>query len=590
MSTDPHRSRQDFPSSEGLASVDEDWAQLRTLLLAPEQTQLDELRERLDNRAVQPRDVSQVLPEAFAIRGAGDQQMSTVLAPYVENGFVSTVRKSPQAIVDAIAPIMGPAIRQAIARALQSMTEALNHSLDESLSLRGLQWRLEAWRTGRPFAEVVLLHRLRYRVDQVFLIHRETGLSLHHAAADGVVVQDEHVLSGMLTAIQSYVQDSFGASQDQALNQFQVGDWTVWIEQGSRAYLAGVIRGTPPASLREKFRDALDRIHAEQADELASFDGDTAPFQVLRPHLEDCLQAHYESPQPPSVLKLWILTGAVLLACFWWGWTAYQAHTRWTHLMTQLKSEPGIVVTNAGSTWGEPHLEGLRDPLAKDPSLLMTEAGIDPSTVTAQWVPFYALDPQLIMRRAQVMLRPPSTAQFRLDGDTLVVTGSASTEWVKETRRLALLVPGITHYRDEALIQVAVPELLNQVNRTVIHFAPGSARVEPSDRSELSALADVLRSLDQAVAHSGERVRLAISGSADDTGPAALNLALSKQRAEAVLALLGGAHLGPSTTVTTGVGGSFDKHGVPLEYATQRIVTLQASIEAPAHHSEPSRP
>lgn len=585
MSSDPHSPHRNPRPSDGLTSVDEDWTQLRTLLLSPEQMQLDELRARLDNRSVEPRDVSQVLPDAFAIRGPGDQQMSAVLTPYVEQGFTSTVRKSPQVIVDAIAPIMGPAIRQAITRALQSMTEALNHSLDESLSLRGLQWRLEAWRTGRPFAEVVLLHRLRYRVDQVFLIHRDTGLLLHHVAADGVVVRDEHVLSGMLTAIQDYVRDSFGASQSQALNQFQVGDWTVWIEQGSRAYLAAVIRGSPPASLREKLRDVLDHIQAEQAEALATFDGDAAPFQTLQPQLEDCVQAHYETP-PRSALKLWILVGAVLLACFWWGWTAYHAHARWTHLLAQLKVEPGIVVTSAKPTWGGYQLEGLRDPIAKDPSSVMSEAGIDPSTVTTQWTPFYALDPQLMLRRAQAMLKPPRTAQFRVDGETLVATGSASVEWINETRRLAALVPGITRYSEEGLTSISIPDLLNRVNHTVIHFSPGSATVEPSERAGVNAVLAELRDLDQAAAQSGQRVRLEILGSADETGAAALNLQLSKQRAEAVFAILEGAHLGPSTTVMAGIRGALDRRGASTGYAAQRIVIFQASIEALGHHSE----
>ncbi|MFO0698703.1 MAG: OmpA family protein [Nitrospira sp.] len=590
MSTDPHRPRQHAQSSQARVSVDEEWSQLRTLLLAPEQTQLDELRERLDNRSVEPRDVSRVLPEAFAIRGGGDQQISTVLTPYVENGFISTVRKSPQTIVDAIAPIMGPAIRQAITRALQSMTEAFNHTLDESLSIRGFQWRLEAWRTGRPFAEVVLLHRLRYRVDQVFLIHRDTGLLLHHVAADGVIVQDQHVLSGMLTAIQDYVRDSFGATRDQTLDQFQVGEWTVWVEQGSRAYLAAVIRGTPPASLRERFRDVLDRIHAEQAESLVAFEGDAAPFQTLQPHLEDCLQAHYESAQPRNALKLWMLGGAVLLACLWWGWTAYQTHARWSQLLVQLKTEPGIVVTNASSTWNERHLEGLRDPLAKDPSSMISEAGIEPSTVTASWSPFYALDPPLIVRRAQVMLKPPSTVQFRLDGDTLVATGSASSEWVNETRRLASFVPGIARYSAEGLVTVSIPDLLNRLDHTVIHFSSGSATIEPSERSRVNAVLVVLRDLDQAVAQSGQRVRLEILGSADETGSAALNLQLSKQRAEAVLTMLGEQHLGAFTMVTAGIGGVFDERGVLTKYPAQRIVTFQASIEPLDNNSGPARP
>ena len=35
-------------------------------------------------------------------------------------------------------------------------------------------------RTGRSFAEVVMLRSLVYRVEQIFLIHRETSLSLLH--------------------------------------------------------------------------------------------------------------------------------------------------------------------------------------------------------------------------------------------------------------------------------------------------------------------------------------------------------------------------------------------------------------------------
>jgi outer membrane protein OmpA-like peptidoglycan-associated protein len=590
MSTDPHRPRRDTQASEAFTSVDEDWTQLRTLLLAPEQTQLDELRERLDNRSIEPHDVSRVLPEAFAIRGEGDQQISAVLTPYVENGFIATVRKSPQVIVDAIAPIMGPAIRQAIARALQSMTEAFNHSLDESVSFRGLQWRLEAWRTGRPFAEVVLLHRLRYRVDQAFLIHRETGLLLHHVAARGVVVQDQQVVSGMLTAIQDYVRDSFGASQEQTLNQFQVGDWTVWIEQGSGAYLAAVIRGTPPISLREKLREVLDHIHAEQAEALRFFDGDAAPFQMIRPRLEGCMQAHYESPRPRSALKPWMLGAAVLFACLWWGWTAYQSHARWAHFLGQLKTEPGIVVTNERSTWGGHHLEGLRDPLAKDPSSLIAEADIDPSTVSASWAPYYALDPQLIMRRAQMMLKPPSTVQFRVDGDILVATGSASIEWAKETRRLAALVLGVTHYRDEALVVVSIPDLLSRVNRTVIHFSPGSATIEPSQLPGLNAVATTVRDLDRVVSQSGQRLRLELLGSADETGSAAVNVELSKLRAQTVLVALGEEPLGAFTAVTTGILPSVDKRGVSTAYAAQRIVTLRASVEAIDNKPETARP
>lgn len=578
MSTDPHRPHRDSPSSEGRTSVDEDWTQLRTLLLSPEQTQLDELRDRLDNRAVQSRDVSRVLPEAFAVRGERDPQLSTVLTPYVENGFVATIRKSPRAIVDAIAPILGPAIRQAIARALQGMTQSFNHSLDESLSVRGLRWRLEAWRTGRPFAEVVLLHTLRYRVEQVFLIHRETGLLLHHVAAEGAVVQDQQVLSGMLTAIQSYVRDSFGASQDQTLDHFRVGEWTVWIEQGSHAYLAGVVRGTPPETLREDFQAALDDIHAQQPDALTNFDGDAAPFKTIQTYLESCLHAHYEPPPRPSVLKLWILGGAVILLLSWWGVTAYQTHARWSNLLVELGTEPGMVVTVAKSTLTGYHLEGLRDPLAKDPSTMVIEAGLEPSSLKAVWSPYYSLDPQLIMIRAQSILQPPDTVKLQIDGETLVATGSASSEWARETGRRAPLIPGIGHYRDEGLVAISIPDLLAQINQTVVHFSPASSIVEQVELAALSPVTAVLRSLDQATLQSGQGVVLEIRGSADETGPESINIQLSKARADAVLAVLGGERLGEATIITTGIEPGVKQRASRGESADRRIASLHARL------------
>ena len=129
---------------------------------------------------------------------------------------------------------------------MRGMVQSFNQTLEYSLSWKGLQWRWEAFRTGKSFAEVVLLHTLRFRVEQVFLIHKKRDSCLNHVVAEGISGQGEEVISGMLTAIQDFVRDSFGQSQDEGLESLRIGDLTVWIEQGSGAILAGVIRGTPP--------------------------------------------------------------------------------------------------------------------------------------------------------------------------------------------------------------------------------------------------------------------------------------------------------------------------------------------------------
>ena len=184
--------------------------------------------------------------------------------------------------------MMGPAIRKAITTALRSMLDSLNRSLGISLSLRGLKWRLEALRTGKQFAEVVLLHTLSYRVEQVFLIHKETGLLLQHVVAESVPEQDGEMISGMLTAIQDFMQDSFGGAEGESLDTVEYGDRTLWIEQGPQAILAGVVRGNAPRELKTVFQEALESIHFEMREALVLFPGrcvvfyrDSSPFGYL---------------------------------------------------------------------------------------------------------------------------------------------------------------------------------------------------------------------------------------------------------------------------------------------------------------------
>lgn len=69
-------------------------------------------------------------------------------------------------------------------------------------------------RTGASFAEVVLRHTLLYRVEQVFLVHRESGLLLHHLTAQSIAAQAPDMVAGMLTAIQDFARDSFQVAQE----------------------------------------------------------------------------------------------------------------------------------------------------------------------------------------------------------------------------------------------------------------------------------------------------------------------------------------------------------------------------------------
>ena len=201
------------------------YEELRHLIIAPEQEELADIQERLDDRARRTQDVSSVVAEAIIMRRdqRGDPALAQALAPTVQETLRESVRRDPHPLADALFPVMGPAIRKSISEALRGMLESFNQALEHSLSARGIQWRLEAFRTGKPFAEIVLMHSLLFRVEQVFLIHRHTGLVLNHVVARSVPTQDASMVAGMLSAIQQFVRDSFDSKKEESLDSLNVG-------------------------------------------------------------------------------------------------------------------------------------------------------------------------------------------------------------------------------------------------------------------------------------------------------------------------------------------------------------------------------
>ena len=282
-----------FESSENADNGEESVAEfvaLRKLLIGPEQQRLDELSDELHATELSPEELADRLPEAIALRGSRDDQLGRALGPTIETAMRESIRRNPEEMATAIFPILGPAIRKAIAETMAALVRSINAAVEQSLSANGIKWRIEAWRTGVPYSEIVIRHALVYRVEQVFLVHAETGLLLAHAAAPDLEIDDADLISSMMSAIGDFVRDSFRPGEGATLRTFSVGEHTVQVEAGPRALLAVVIRGQAPDSLLLQQQDTLETIHLEYASQLADYSGDSEPFESARPLLATCLE------------------------------------------------------------------------------------------------------------------------------------------------------------------------------------------------------------------------------------------------------------------------------------------------------------
>ncbi len=372
--------------ADGTGSADLD--EIRRLLLGQDLDRLADISDRLADPARRVVDVAQVLPDA--IRTTRARNLREALEPVFEKSFQSSVRKHPRELADAIYPVIGPAIRAAIAAAIRESAEALNQIIEKSASWRAIRWRIEARMTGRPFTEILLARSLLYSVEQVFLIHRGSGLLLVHATAKSAVVKDADMISGMLTAIQDFVSDSF-AEGGQELETIDAGRFKLWIQYGPKALLAGAVTGTAPVELKGVFRTAIERIHETLFAELDTFkQGDLAVFEPARPFLEGCLLGQAAPTRRIGVVR-WMLAAAVV-ALGALVFLQVRTHVRWSRYLEHLQRQPGIVVTRAerhGSTWT---VAGLKDPKAPDPAQRLGGFHLDPAQVRYEWQPYLSLN------------------------------------------------------------------------------------------------------------------------------------------------------------------------------------------------------
>lgn len=596
----PPKSPPASPSDEELKEEQAKIAELRRLLVGTDRAQAVRLKPHLDK--IEPKDLSRVLPTAIRLRTAQDHVLTDALMPTVAAALKIAVKRDPQSIASAIFPILAPAIRQAIATTFSQLVQSLDKALEYSLSWQGLKWRLEARRTGKSFAEVVLYHTLLYRVEYVFLIHRETGLLLQHVSRDGAEGQNAEIISGMMTAIkaawQDFMHDSFGNTPDAFLSELRVGDFTIWFEQGPQLILACVIRGSAPQELRTDFMaPAIEAIHREHADEIARFDGDPDPFVTTRHRLESCQQARYHRKQGPEGEDTFRLSpylavpvALVLLILAAWAFLWIRDTWRWNKYLSRLESEPGILVTETGTRGFKYFVSGLRDPLAAEPTKLLREtSSLSPGKIDARWQIYQSLHPDFVLSRAKRVLDVPNTIDLVLNGEELTASGVASRQWIADARRLAPAIAGITTFRVDGVMDEEILQLKTKMEQEVPRFVVGTSKFAPGQDAARAVLIQDAQSLFALARSSNVKVRMTVVGHTDETGPAELNDPLSQERADSIKALLISAGIDAERLDAIGVGSreplKVDSSAPGAEL--NRSVTFRVAIDNPQTAKKP---
>lgn len=237
------------------------------------------------------------------------------LTPIVSSALSNQIKNARADIIEMLTPIIGPTIGKAISEALSELRRMVDARLKQSANLPSAWQRLLARLKGIPSSELLLRQALPCQVQEAFLIHRNSGLLLAFVSASGHS-ENSDLIGAMLTAIQKFAQDAFGAQED-SLQEIQYGDSRIVLESGSQVYLAVVVQGTEPLGYLQKMRAVLQNIHQEYRPALERFasDGRMDTLPDFKPQLSTLFDLTSSAPVPKMSRgqKTFVGVGAAVL-------------------------------------------------------------------------------------------------------------------------------------------------------------------------------------------------------------------------------------------------------------------------------------
>jgi outer membrane protein OmpA-like peptidoglycan-associated protein len=507
--------------------------------------------------------VSNVVSEALFERETKDGSVNKVLVPLVEKSLHRSIEANSEKIVGTLYPLVGTLVRKAVSSFLVEFVERTNALIENSFSPKSISWRFKAWQSGVKYSEYVASQIYQYQVQQLLVIHRETGTLLHSISSDPEKEKDADLVSSMLVAINDFVADAFGVTateSDNELGEIKTEDFTLLIKIGPQALLVAAVTGSIPPEVRGKLQQALEDFHQFYQQPLINYEGDNAPFDGCETILADCLVSERKEGEGKKSKRL--IGAAVLLVIF----IALAVLSFMRLSLSILKSDlheltppPGIIVTDTYISNGIVHTKVLRDPASTSIVQWLSDNGIDAEKVTVIEEPFVSLKPSVVERKLETLVNEyplnelESITIEKEENRRFLISGAVFNTTAIDLARQINAIPGLSavsvdtaalnvkpaYNVDDAVLQKAtLNRLVNKVSSQSVLFATNQEALSEVQLAKLEALANDIKRLLTLADKTNAVVSIVVMGASDNSGSTARNRTLSKKRADNVVSSL----------------------------------------------------
>ncbi len=568
----------ELKGKEKTPSQSNDFSRLRSLVLGEDYEGV--IKNQLNKQEVSR--VSDVVSEALVKRHSQDDSVINAISPIVESSIDTSIKKHPERITNVFFPIIGPLVRKAVASALSDLVHNLNYLLQQGLTARALVWRYKAWRLGVPYGQYALLQTVHYQVEQAFLIHKESGLLIKSAQAEGISYQDPDLVSSMLSAISDFANDSFEQSS-QGLETIQFGDLSLLIETGPYAVLAFAVRGTVHNDVKKNLSELNERIHSRYAEQARLFDGDTSHFEGCVPWLESALiKKQKKDIKTRPWFAIFAMTLATILLLYWFV-TNYQTN-RSIEESIQIANQNGYQVVNHEYKNQRLQLDYIKSTLAISQNELterLNQIGLiydlNEVKINQDLTPLY-------LAYLEQKYATDLSINSDKESNTVTISGVISEENLEALVIDPMVVGHFNFVQAPELVitpkqsetekaRAQLTKIVDEINSQFFYFEVASELLTESSQQNLE---ETIRNIKLALNLQSKAqvtiTQITVSGFADHQGTQQKNIELSQKRAQYVRDILQKNNINKELIVSWG-GGVRDLTSVPS--AVQRRVKIE---------------
>ncbi|TYA86748.1 cell envelope biogenesis protein OmpA [Seonamhaeicola marinus] len=231
---------------------------LKELLLTDDRTLVNSLQSRIkelesiiEKQEKLSKKINPIIDDKL---NAYSKEIPKKLGPTITKSLKNEIENSKDRVVDALYPIIGKMIKKYIKREFKVLSEKITQQLQKSFSFKNWSRKFKAKFSGIKEESLVINDLALTEIQEVFIINKESGILLANFSKTNTI--DKEVLSAMLTAIKSFVEEALKLDQED-LESIEYGTYNIHLQNFGSFYVAVVLHGVSDNIYKNKLETKL---------------------------------------------------------------------------------------------------------------------------------------------------------------------------------------------------------------------------------------------------------------------------------------------------------------------------------------------